>query len=59
MEESGQWSPWLASVHFYPACVVLEKRALTAPNAIRNDAGVIRREPATTLRFGRTTDPAG
>jgi hypothetical protein len=58
-EQSESWTSQLASVHFYPACVVLEKQAMTEPNAIWNEGGAIRREPGKHLIHGRDIDPTG
>jgi hypothetical protein len=57
--EAAAWTPQLASVHFYPAITVLEKRALPPPNAIWNEGGAIRREPPKQLVFDREEDPTG
>ena len=57
--EAAAWTPHLASAHFYPGCLVLEKRRQTPPNAIWNKGGVVRREPAKTLHYSREQDPEG
>ena len=57
--EAEVWTPQLAGLHFYPAMVVVEKRAMSAPNAIWSEGGSIRREPPKQLVYGREEDPTG
>jgi len=58
-EQTAAWTPHLGSMHFYPACVVLEKKAMENPNAIWSESGVLRREPAKQLNYSRENDPTG
>jgi len=58
-EQTAAWTPHLASMHFYPACLVLEKKTMENPNAIWNEGGVLRREPAKQLKYSLENDPTG
>ncbi len=57
--EAEAWAPQLAGLHFYPAMVLLEKRAVPPPNAIWNQEGAVRREPPKQLAYGCERDPTG
>jgi 23S rRNA U2552 (ribose-2'-O)-methylase RlmE/FtsJ len=58
-EQTAAWTPYLAAVHFYPACLVLEKTKMEPPNAIWNEGGALKREPAKSLQYSTEQDPVG